>query len=211
MVSPSASGAVCGRTCGCAGFAKAERGLPWVALDMYHQRRLLGVFLRLCDGCFSSRKLVRSTHGSAGLRLIAANDHPDHDMVGADRRQEALRRTIRAADGRRKVERPDQPHRRELAHHAGRARLASISAAVPGNISDEATAPISGNTFECGNTASHQDCRAVDIVPNQERIRFDVKRMRFGGWRRAAFLFLDRFCLCSGLGIGVRFSAAQFC
>ena len=42
-----------------------------------------------------------------------------------------------------------------------RERLASTSAAVLGNISDEATAPTYGNIFECGNTHSHPDCRAA--------------------------------------------------
>jgi hypothetical protein len=45
-----------------------------------------------------------------------------------------------------------------------RERLASTSAAVLGNISDEATTPTYGNIFECGNTCSHRDCRGAPLL-----------------------------------------------
>jgi transposase len=45
---------------------------------------LLGILVYgHATGVFSSRKLERATCDSVAFRFIAANDHPDHDMIAA--------------------------------------------------------------------------------------------------------------------------------
>lgn len=36
---------------------------------------------------FSSRRIERATHRDLGVRFVIANTHPDHDTIGAFRRQ----------------------------------------------------------------------------------------------------------------------------
>src|SRR5882757_832365 len=54
----------------------------------YHPRLLLGLIIYgYATGVFSSRKLERATYDSVAFRLIAANDHPDHDTIATFRRR----------------------------------------------------------------------------------------------------------------------------
>ena len=54
----------------------------------YHPRMLLGLLVYgYATGVFSSRKLERATSDSVAFRFIAANDHPDHDMIATFRRR----------------------------------------------------------------------------------------------------------------------------
>src|SRR6202051_105034 len=54
----------------------------------YHPKVLLGLLVYgYATGVFSSRKLERATYDSGGFRLIAANDHPDHDTIATFRRR----------------------------------------------------------------------------------------------------------------------------
>ena len=54
----------------------------------YHPALLLGVLVYgYATGVFSSRKLERATYDSVAFRIIAANDHPDHDTIAAFRRR----------------------------------------------------------------------------------------------------------------------------
>jgi transposase len=53
-----------------------------------HPSLLLGVLVYgYATGVFSSRKLERATYDSVAFRLIAANEHPDHDTLAAFRRR----------------------------------------------------------------------------------------------------------------------------
>src|SRR6202008_1127137 len=54
----------------------------------YQPKVLLGLLVYgYATGVFSSRKLERATYDSVAFRFIAANDHPDHDTIGAFRRR----------------------------------------------------------------------------------------------------------------------------
>ncbi len=54
----------------------------------YHPSLLLGILVYgYATGVFSSRKLERATHDSVAFRLVAANEHPDHDTIAAFRRR----------------------------------------------------------------------------------------------------------------------------
>src|SRR5947208_8175579 len=54
----------------------------------YHPQLLLGLIIYgYATGVFSSRKLERATYDSVAFRLIAANEHPDHDTIAAFRRR----------------------------------------------------------------------------------------------------------------------------
>src|SRR5829696_8681288 len=54
----------------------------------YHPSVLLGLLVYgYATGVFSSRKLERATYDSVAFRLIAANDHPDHDTIATFRRR----------------------------------------------------------------------------------------------------------------------------
>jgi transposase len=54
----------------------------------YHPALLLGLLVYgYATGVFSSRKLERATYDSVAFRLIAANDHPDHDTIATFRRR----------------------------------------------------------------------------------------------------------------------------
>ena len=39
------------------------------------------------NGIFSSRRIERATHRDIGVRLVAANQHPDHDTIATFRRR----------------------------------------------------------------------------------------------------------------------------
>src|ERR1700747_230866 len=54
----------------------------------YHPRMLLSLLVYgYATGVFSSRKLERATYDSVSFRVIAANDHPDHDTIATFRRR----------------------------------------------------------------------------------------------------------------------------
>src|ERR1700749_3069677 len=54
----------------------------------YHPALLLGILVYgYASGVFSSRKLERATYDSVALRLVAANQHPDHDTIATFRRR----------------------------------------------------------------------------------------------------------------------------
>src|SRR5918993_325899 len=54
----------------------------------YPPSLLLGILVYgSATGVFSSRKLERASYGSVAFRLIAANQHPDHDTIAAFRRR----------------------------------------------------------------------------------------------------------------------------
>jgi transposase len=54
----------------------------------YHPRLPLGILVYgYATGVFSSRKLERATHDGVAFRVVAANDHPDHDTIAAFRRR----------------------------------------------------------------------------------------------------------------------------
>lgn len=54
----------------------------------YHPQILLGIIIYgYATGVFSSRKLERATYDSVAFRVIAANEHPDHDTIAAFRRR----------------------------------------------------------------------------------------------------------------------------
>lgn len=54
----------------------------------YHPCMLPGILVDgYATGVFSSRKLERATYDSVAFRLIAANDHPDHDTIATFRRR----------------------------------------------------------------------------------------------------------------------------
>jgi transposase len=53
----------------------------------YHPALLLGILIYgYATGVFSSRKLERATYDSVAFRLVAANEHPDHDTIATFRR-----------------------------------------------------------------------------------------------------------------------------
>lgn len=54
----------------------------------YHPQILLGIIIYgYATGVFSSRKLERASYDSVAFRVIAANEHPDHDTIAAFRRR----------------------------------------------------------------------------------------------------------------------------
>jgi transposase len=54
----------------------------------YHPAVLLSLLVYgYATGVFSSRKLERATYDSVAFRFIAANDHPDHDIIATFRRR----------------------------------------------------------------------------------------------------------------------------
>ncbi len=54
----------------------------------YHPQLLLGLIIYgYATGVFSSRRLERATYDSVAFRFIAANEHPDHDVIAAFRRR----------------------------------------------------------------------------------------------------------------------------
>jgi transposase len=54
----------------------------------YHPAVLLSLLVYGCaTGVFSSRKLERATYDSVAFRVVAANDHPDHDTIATFRRR----------------------------------------------------------------------------------------------------------------------------
>ena len=57
----------------------------------YHPALLLGLLVYgYATGVFSSRKIEQATYDSVAFRLIAANEHPDHDTI-ANFRQRFLK------------------------------------------------------------------------------------------------------------------------
>ena len=56
--------------------------------DAYDPRVLLSLlFYGYATGTFSSRKIERATYDSVAFRYIAANTHPDHDMIANFRKR----------------------------------------------------------------------------------------------------------------------------
>jgi transposase len=54
----------------------------------YQPLLLVGVIVYgYTTGVFSSRKLERATYDSVAFRLVAANEHPDHDTIATFRRR----------------------------------------------------------------------------------------------------------------------------
>src|SRR5215210_5588509 len=54
----------------------------------YHPAVLLGIVVYgYATGVFSSRKLERATYDSVAVRVLAANQHPDHDTLATFRRR----------------------------------------------------------------------------------------------------------------------------
>jgi len=54
----------------------------------YHPTLLLGMLVYgYATGVFSSRKLEQASYDSVAFRLIAANEHPDHDTIATFRRR----------------------------------------------------------------------------------------------------------------------------
>jgi transposase len=54
----------------------------------YHPRMMLGLLVYCyANGIFSSRRIERATHRDVAVRLIAADQHPDHDTIAAFRRE----------------------------------------------------------------------------------------------------------------------------
>ena len=54
----------------------------------YHPGMLLGLLVYgYATGVFSSRQLERATCNSVAFRVVAANDHPDHDTIATFRRR----------------------------------------------------------------------------------------------------------------------------
>jgi transposase len=53
----------------------------------YHPRLMLALLVYCyANGVFSSRRIERATYRDIGVRLVAANLHPDHDTIAAFRR-----------------------------------------------------------------------------------------------------------------------------
>jgi transposase len=54
-----------------------------------YQPRMMLALLIYCyaNGIFSSRRIERATHRDIGVRLVAANQHPDHDTIATFRRR----------------------------------------------------------------------------------------------------------------------------
>ena len=54
----------------------------------YHPRMMLALLIYCyANGIFSSRRIERATHRDIGVRFVAANRHPDHDMIARFRRE----------------------------------------------------------------------------------------------------------------------------
>ncbi len=54
----------------------------------YHPRMMLALLIYCyANGIFSSRRIERATHRDIGVRLVAANSHPDHDTIATFRRE----------------------------------------------------------------------------------------------------------------------------
>ncbi len=54
----------------------------------YHPRAMLALLIYCyANGIFSSRRIERVTHRDIGVRLVAANSHPDHDTIAIFRRE----------------------------------------------------------------------------------------------------------------------------
>jgi transposase len=54
----------------------------------YHPTVLLGILIYgYATGVFSSRKLERATYDPVAFRLVAANQHPEHDIIATFRRR----------------------------------------------------------------------------------------------------------------------------
>ncbi len=54
----------------------------------YHPRMMLALLIYCyANGIFSSRRIERATHRDIGVRLVAANTHPDHDTIATFRRE----------------------------------------------------------------------------------------------------------------------------
>jgi transposase len=54
----------------------------------YHPRMMLALLIYChANGTFSSRRIERATHRDIGVRLVAANQHPDHDTIATFRRR----------------------------------------------------------------------------------------------------------------------------
>jgi transposase len=54
----------------------------------YPPHLLLGLIIYGCaPGVFSNRKLERATYDSVAFRYVAANEHPDHDILAHFRRR----------------------------------------------------------------------------------------------------------------------------
>src|SRR4051794_22116167 len=75
--------------------AAAERvrqGAVWTnrqagGKPQYHPRLMLALLVYCyANGVFSSRRIERATYRDIGARFIAANTHPDHDMIATFRR-----------------------------------------------------------------------------------------------------------------------------
>lgn len=56
--------------------------------EQYHPRLMLALLIYCyANGIFSSRRIERATYRDVGVRLVAANTHPDHDTICAFRRE----------------------------------------------------------------------------------------------------------------------------
>lgn len=54
----------------------------------YHPRMMLALLIYCyANGIFSSRRIERASHRDIGVRLVAANQHPDHDTIATFRRR----------------------------------------------------------------------------------------------------------------------------
>jgi transposase len=54
----------------------------------YHPRMMLALLIYCyANGIFSSRRIERATFRDIGVRLVAANQHPDHDTIATFRRR----------------------------------------------------------------------------------------------------------------------------
>jgi transposase len=54
----------------------------------YHPRMMLALLIYCyANGIFSSRRIERATYRDIGVRLVAANQHPDHDTIATFRRR----------------------------------------------------------------------------------------------------------------------------
>jgi transposase len=56
----------------------------------YHPRLMLALLIYCyANGIFSSRRIERATHRDVAVRLVAADQHPDHDTLATFRRENA--------------------------------------------------------------------------------------------------------------------------
>lgn len=68
-----------------AAFKVNERGC---GSAQYNPRMMLALVIYCyANGIFSSRRIERATHRDVGVRLVAANTHPDHDTIAKFRRE----------------------------------------------------------------------------------------------------------------------------